>query len=88
MVYGVARRGGANDGEALYEKLVRRHDSIQLVVSGHVLGKGTALLTSPQDGGSVVHQMLANYQNRLRGGDGDRRTLPAQAVAACRSRQA
>lgn len=69
MVYGVARRASANDGEALYQKLVRRHDTIQLVFSGHVLGKGTARLTSPQDGGSEVHQLLANYQNRSRGGD-------------------
>lgn len=70
-VYGVARQpGGVNDGEALYQKLVRRHDSVQLVFSGHVLGTGTGLITSPQDGGSVVHQMLANYQHRSRGGDG------------------
>ncbi len=70
MVYGVARGGVGNDGEALYQKLVRRQDSIQLVFSGHVLGTGTARLTSPQDGGSEVHQLLANYQHHSRGGDG------------------
>jgi calcineurin-like phosphoesterase family protein len=69
--YGVSTQpGGVNDGEELYQGLVRRHDSIQLVFNGHVLDDGTARLTSPQDGGSFVHQILANYQNRSRGGDG------------------
>lgn len=67
--YGVAR-AGVNDGEALFQKLVRRHDCVQLVLSGHVLGTGAARITSRQDGGSEVHQLLANYQHRARGGDG------------------
>ncbi len=70
-VYGVSSLpGGVNDGEELYENLVRKHDSVQLVLNGHVLGDGTARLTSPQDGGSFVHQLLANYQNRTLGGEG------------------
>lgn len=78
--YGVARLpGGVNDGEALYQKLVRRHDNVQLVLSGHVLGRGNACITSPQDGGSEVHQLLANYQHRSRGGDGYLRLIEIDA---------
>lgn len=81
-VYGIAKLdGGVNDAEALYQKLVRRHDNVQLVLSGHVLENGTGLLTSPQDGGSEVHQMLANYQNRSRGGDGYLRLIEIDARA-------
>lgn len=70
-VYGVAKQpGGVNDGEALYRKLVHEHPCVQLVLSGHVLGRGTARITSPQRDGSVVHQLLANYQHHSRGGDG------------------
>jgi hypothetical protein len=82
-VYGIARQPeGVNDGEALFQKLIARHPSVQLVFSGHVLGRGTALLTSPQDGGSVVHQMLANYQHRSRGGDGYLRLVEVDARRA------
>lgn len=79
-VYGVAKQpGGVNDGEDLYQKLVRKHPNVQLVLSGHVLGRGAARLTSPQDGGSVVHQLLANYQHRARGGDGYLRFIEVDA---------
>lgn len=80
-LYGVARQpGGVNDGEELFEKLVSRHASVQLVLSGHVLGSGTGLLTSQQPGGSFVHQMLANYQHRSRGGDGYLRLVEVDAA--------
>lgn len=78
--YGIAKLpDGVNDGEALYQKLVRRRDNVQLVLSGHVLGRGTARITSPQDGGSEVHQLLANYQHRSRGGDGYMRLIEIDA---------
>lgn len=81
--YGIARLPeGVNDGEALYRKLVRKHGNVQLVLSGHVLGKGTACITSPQDGGSRVHQLLANYQHRSRGGDGYLRLVEIDAERA------
>lgn len=80
-LYGVARLpGGVNDGEDLYRKLVRVHPNVQLVLSGHVLGRGTARLTSPQVGGSEVHQLFANYQHHARGGDGYFRILEVDAA--------
>lgn len=54
--------GGVNDGEALYQSLVRRHDQIDFVFCGHVLNDGVGRLTSPQDGGGIVHELLADYQ--------------------------
>ncbi|HEY8431849.1 MAG TPA: metallophosphoesterase [Sandaracinaceae bacterium] len=71
--YGLARLdGGVNDGEALFRALVRRHDQIDYVFCGHVLDDGVARLTSEQDGGGLVHEVLANYQEpiRPRGGEG------------------
>ncbi len=57
-----------NDGEEIWEKLIRRHANVFLVVSGHVYGTGR--LTSRGDQGNEVHQILADYQKFARGGDG------------------
>ncbi len=61
--------GGVNDGEELWQKLVRRHD-FALALNGHVLGDGTGYLASTNDRGRTVHQILANYQMRELGGEG------------------
>lgn len=66
--------GGVNDGEELWQKLVRRHD-IPLVLNGHVLGDGTGYLESFNDAGKAVHQILSNYQMRQLGGEGYLRLL-------------
>ncbi|MBW2271514.1 MAG: metallophosphoesterase, partial [Deltaproteobacteria bacterium] len=43
----VARTGDArNEGQAIWDDLVRRHPNFLLVLSGHVLGDGTAFLES------------------------------------------
>ncbi len=61
--------GSKNDGEQLWQKLVRRHD-FALVLNGHVLGDGTGYLASKTDAGRTCHQMLSNYQMRALGGEG------------------
>jgi len=53
--------GGVNDGQQLWDKLVKKHDFV-LTVNGHVLGDGTGFRTDENDEGQNVHQMLANYQ--------------------------
>ncbi|MDZ8120073.1 LamG-like jellyroll fold domain-containing protein [Pontiella agarivorans] len=53
--------GGVNDGEELWQKLVKEHDFV-LTVNGHVLGDGTGFRTDANNAGQNVHQMLANYQ--------------------------
>jgi hypothetical protein len=63
-------RDGANDGEMLWNALIKRHPGIFLVTSGHVLGKGEGLLTSKGDAGNNVHQVLVNYQMLREGGLG------------------
>jgi hypothetical protein len=64
-----------NDGEQMWEKFIRHHRNIFMVVSGHVKGRGTGRLTSKGDHGNVVHQMLSNYQQLESGGDGWLRIL-------------
>ncbi len=69
--------GGVNDGEELWQKLVRKHNFL-LVLNGHVLGDGTGYLASENDLGGVCHQMLANYQMRELGGEAYLRLLEFQ----------
>lgn len=65
----------ANAGEALWQKLVRRHPNIFLVLSGHVLGSGAARRVDLGEHGNLVFQVLANYQMKSNGGDGYLRLL-------------
>jgi hypothetical protein len=61
---------GGNDGEQIWEKFVRKHENIFLVLSGHILGDGLGRLTSSGDHRNKVHQILANYQMKENGGNG------------------
>jgi hypothetical protein len=65
---------GVNDGEELWQKLVRKHNFV-MVLNGHVLGDGTGYLASTTDTGITCHQMLANYQFRTLGGEAYLRVL-------------
>src|SRR4029077_14448287 len=57
-----------NDGEEMWQKLIEPNHNVKLVFSGHDvsgndLPPGTSgHLTSTRADGSVVHQILANYQ--------------------------
>jgi hypothetical protein len=66
--------GGVNDGEELWQKLVRRHRFV-LTLNGHVLGDGTGYLASVTDLGNTCHQILSNYQFRNLGGEGYMRLM-------------
>ena len=66
--------GGVNDGEELWQKLVRKHRFV-MTLNGHVLGDGTGYLASVTDKGNLCHQMLSNYQFRSLGGEGYLRLL-------------
>jgi len=54
--------GEVNDGEQMWEKLVKKHANILFVFSGHVLNDGTGFLVSEGEHGNKVYQMLVNYQ--------------------------
>lgn len=74
--YGLARQGGINDGEQIWQKFISRHDNIQFVFSGHVLNDGVGYLSSTGLNQNVVHQLMANYQDPSglcleEGGDGN-----------------
>jgi 3',5'-cyclic AMP phosphodiesterase CpdA len=71
--YGTAG-GPMNDGEQLWQKLVRKHAFV-MTLNGHVLGDGTGYLASVTDKGNTCHQMLSNYQFRDLGGEGYMRLL-------------
>lgn len=58
-----------NDGEDMWQKLVRKHN-FAFTLNGHVLGDGTGYLASKNDSGKTVHQILQNYQMRELGGEG------------------
>jgi len=62
--------GTANDGEELWQKLIRQRPNFVMALNGHVLENGTGLVSTRGDHGNMVHQMLANYQNRQEGGQG------------------
>ncbi|CAE7261730.1 yvnB [Symbiodinium sp. CCMP2456] len=75
--YGVAKQPGetVNDGKELWDKLVSKHKNFRLVFNGHVLNDGTGYRSTKGIEGNVVHQMLANYQFKKEGGQGDLRLL-------------
>jgi len=72
--YPIAGDGaGLNCGEDIWRKLVAKHRNAVMVVSGHVCV--AARLMSKADSGNLVHQMLVNYQDQERGGNGWLRLL-------------
>jgi len=63
----------ANVGENLWNKFVRKHANIFMVVSGHVLGVNHQ--TAVNDAGGKVHEILCDYQGLPNGGNGWLQTL-------------
>ena len=57
-----------NSGQDIWEKFVRKHANIFMVLSGHVLG--VAKQTSTNDAGRPVHELLVDYQGLPNGGNG------------------
>jgi len=58
-----------NDGQQIWDKLIRHQSSIDLVLCGHILG------LSNTDSGAPVIQMLANFRTQDFGGGGWLRIL-------------
>ena len=58
-----------NDGQEMWDKLIKKHSNIFMTINGHVLNDGLGFLTSKADGGNNVHQMLVNYQMLPLGGE-------------------
>lgn len=80
--------GAVNDGEEIWQKLVLGNSNIQFVLSGHVLDRGTGRLTTIRPDGTVVNQILANYQMLPMGGGGYLRLMqffPAKRIVHIRT---
>ena len=56
-----------NIGEQIWQKFVRKHKNIFMVLCGHHAGE--AVLTSAGDHGNKVHQVLSDYQHLNNGGE-------------------
>ncbi len=56
-----------NNGEQMWQKFVRKHKNIFMVLCGHFSGE--AVLTSAGDHGNPVHQILSDYQEMNNGGE-------------------
>ena len=70
--------GWGNDGEQLWQKLVRRHAGMRFVFSGHVASGGPSRLSSTGDHGNMVHQIMADYESLRGGGSGYLRLVEFQ----------
>ena len=64
-----------NFPQSVWNKLIKTHSNIFLVVSGHLLGTGTAHRTDLGDNGNLVHQIFTNFQGWTNGGNGYLRLL-------------
>lgn len=60
--YQVTPNEGINDGEDIWQRIVLPNRNVQVVLSGHVTPDGTARAESKRPDGSVVHELLADYQ--------------------------
>jgi 3',5'-cyclic AMP phosphodiesterase CpdA len=60
-------------GKHIWDRLVRKHKNIFIVVCGHIIG--TNLLEATGDADEKVHEMLVDYQGEPNGGDGWLRIL-------------
>lgn len=68
--YGLGKDTGenaVNNGEQMWDKLVSKYPNILFVFSGHVLNGGVGTLVSIGEQGNKVYQMLANFQDGVKG---------------------
>jgi 3',5'-cyclic AMP phosphodiesterase CpdA len=68
--YGVGKDSAdeaVNDGEMIWEKLIKKFPNTRFVFSGHILRSGVGTLVSFNEAGNPVYQFLANYQEGVKG---------------------
>lgn len=59
-----------NDGEELWNELIKLHPNFEMTLNGHVGGDGVGYLKSTGVEGNQVHQMVFNSQFETNGGNG------------------
>jgi len=57
-----------NDGQDMWDELVKRHANIKLIMNGHVLNDGNGFLKSVGADGQIVNEYLTNFQMKTDGG--------------------
>lgn len=67
--------GSVNDGEEIWNKLVKKHANVFMAMNGHVCGDGLGFQVSQGDHGNPVNEMLVDYQVQKLGGGGWLRLL-------------
>ncbi|MCG5053672.1 MAG: metallophosphoesterase [Myxococcales bacterium] len=69
--FGPTAEGAAiNDGQEIWDELIRVSPNVRIVLSGHVAKDGLGRMVSKNDAGIEVHQLAVNYQERPLGGGG------------------
>lgn len=62
----------ANDGDQMWNKMVKLYKNVLIVFCGHILGDGTGRLVSTANNGNKVYQLMANYQGGVDGTEAER----------------
>ena len=66
-IYGCC--GDCNDGEEMWDNLIKKHSNIVLVTNGHFTGDGSGKRTDYVDS-HPINQIFQNYQMLVNGGNG------------------
>ncbi len=66
---------GANDGQLIWNKLIRDHSNVKLVLNGHVSRSGHGRRVSINDDRHFVQQHLVNFQHWSGDGNGRMRLM-------------
>lgn len=67
--------GGVYDGQRIWNRLVRAHPRVRLVLSGHVSRSGQGRRVTLGDAGNLVHEKLVNFQHWFEDGGGRMQVL-------------
>jgi hypothetical protein len=64
-----------NNPQLLWSKLLEKHSNLMLVLSGHLIGNGSAHRSDLGEQGNIVHQIFTNFQDWTTGKEGYLRIL-------------
>ena len=62
-LYPPSKYGGFNDGDHMWDKLIKKHENIVLVLSGHDPNSQITMVQTPGEKGNIVTQMLIDGQS-------------------------
>lgn len=81
-IYGTARHpDGTNDGQDIWNKLLKHHPSAVMTLNGHIVETGVGYLKSSGIGGNTVHQIVVNFQEGVKNLPRDGSAPPDQTIS-------